>query len=352
MITVARTLRLTLAMAGLLVVLATLTVWMPQLLLGPLDSLGPKDAASLRNGVGANLVSGAVVGAALFTGVVAWRTYQTTRESQWAQQFAISVKDLAKSSAILEMSALARIDALAAEWVFGRPPIEATLASYLRSQSIRQAEKSESALDEAAEARPSAPVSYAVSALSRVHGMLDSQTRVDLRLAGLRGLEISGVDLHWIRLYGADLSLARLHEVNLSTVPMRSARLDAAQFTDCNLSSADLRGADVRFATFMHCSMIGILGSELVADGARVCANLDKASLRNSSFVGADLRGSTLTQADFSGANLSGALLDRVDLRQTSLEGANLAGARITRTFVDDKELQLALGYEQVNWAK
>ena len=96
----------------------------------------------------------------------------------------------------------------------------------------------------------------------------------------------------------ADLRVANLRGANLSVANLRVANL-----SDADLSVANLRGANL-------------------SDADLIGANLLGANLRGANLLGANLRGADLRGADLSVANLRGA-----NLRVADLRGANLRGA-------------------------
>ena len=97
--------------------------------------------------------------------------------------------------------------------------------------------------------------------------------RANLSGANLRWADLSGADLSEANLRWADLSVADLSEANLRGADLRWANLSGA-----NLSGANLRGAD-----------------------------LSVADLRRADLRGADLSEANLSGADLRGANPSGA---------------------------------------------
>jgi uncharacterized protein YjbI with pentapeptide repeats len=96
---------------------------------------------------------------------------------------------------------------------------------------------------------------------------------------------LSGADLHYVNLSGADLSDAELKDANLS-----NSDLSGADLSDANLSGADLH-------------YVNLSGADL-SD-----AELKDANLSNSDLSGADLSDANLSGADLHYVNLSGAEL-------------------------------------------
>jgi uncharacterized protein YjbI with pentapeptide repeats len=76
-------------------------------------------------------------------------------------------------------------------------------------------------------------------------------TRPDLSGAGLRGLDLSGVQLSGADLHGADLRGATLHAATLV-----GADLAGANFFKAVLDDADLAGANLIGARFLDCAQL------------------------------------------------------------------------------------------------
>ena len=73
----------------------------------------------------------------------------------------------------------------------------------------------------------------------------------DLSRAGLRGLDLTGVDLSRADLRGADLRGTRLCDADLS-----GAHLEGANFFKAALDGADLAGAYLDGAQFLNCAQL------------------------------------------------------------------------------------------------
>jgi hypothetical protein len=103
--------------------------------------------------------------------------------------------------------------------------------------------------------------------------------------------DLSGADLRWADLSGANLSGAYLRWAYLSGANLSGADLRWADLSGANLSGADLSGA-----------------------------NLSGANLSGAYLSGANLSGAYLRWADLSGADLSGADLSGADLKNTKTD--------------------------------
>src|SRR3984893_2273370 len=73
----------------------------------------------------------------------------------------------------------------------------------------------------------------------------------DLSRAGLRGLDLTGIDLSRADLRGADL-----RETNLSDADLSGARLEGANFFKAVLDGANLAGAYLEGAQFLNCAQL------------------------------------------------------------------------------------------------
>ena len=108
-----------------------------------------------------------------------------------------------------------------------------------------------------------------------------------------------------VNLSGAELKYACLDGANLAGADIRNAKLDYVWLDSANLSYADLEESSLA---------MGNMGS----------ANFFRANLKN-----ADLYGSFLNMANFQEANLEGVNLQGSNLAQANLRGANLTNANL-----------------------
>lgn len=118
-------------------------------------------------------------------------------------------------------------------------------------------------------------------------------SKIELRRADLRGLNLSHADLS-----GADLSYANLREVDFRGANLSEAYLNEADLTGANLQNANLQGAYL------------------------IKAYLIKTNLKESNLTKAYLTGAYLTKSDCSSSNLSGAYLNNSKITGTILTGA------------------------------
>ncbi|MEO8613459.1 MAG: pentapeptide repeat-containing protein [Chloroflexota bacterium] len=141
----------------------------------------------------------------------------------------------------------------------------------------------------------------------------------------LSGINLSGAELSWTRMYNTNFHNANLYQANfnhsiLPEVDFSQADLREADFNECNLTDSDLSGANLSKAQLYLAELVD--------------ANLSDADLTE-----ADLAVSRLTGANFSRATLKHANLVRSNLSQANLLNANLEGANLTEAVLVDTDL-------------
>jgi uncharacterized protein YjbI with pentapeptide repeats len=107
--------------------------------------------------------------------------------------------------------------------------------------------------------------------------------------------DLSGMDLHNVRLKWVVLTGAKLFRANLS-----GACLGRAELSQTNLQEADLTNSDLSYANLCRADL---------TDANLKCANLRNAILIDANLTGADLRGIQFDGADFTGAIIKDATL-------------------------------------------
>ncbi len=160
-------------------------------------------------------------------------------------------------------------------------------------------------------------------------------TRLDrsvLIQADLSGADLTGATIFRPTIY-TDLSSSladapRFAGANLTNIRVM-ANLSGADFRGANLTNADLRPLEMRpgqgtLSTLMR----NVLRSCDFSGATLRDANLNRAVLTFSRFVGADLRGGHLSDTDLSKTDFAGADLTGADLTRADLYGANLAGIK------------------------
>ncbi|AUX46531.1 hypothetical protein SOCE26_080370 [Sorangium cellulosum] len=173
--------------------------------------------------------------------------------------------------------------------------------------------------------------------------------KADLSGANLAGANLSRADLSEAIFCETNLEnviaeKATFQSVNLTGATLVGARLSWCTFNDVNVIEVDFTGVDLSSATFIAAKGDGAIFRNVMAK--------DLASVKGSSFAGADFAGATLaganlmgtrlSGADFSDADLRGALLDEVDLTEATLDRANLVEAVLTRADLTGASLYAA----------
>jgi uncharacterized protein YjbI with pentapeptide repeats len=189
-----------------------------------------------------------------------------------------------------------------------------------------------------------------------------SQTPIDLSGVDLRGANLSHIVLYRVNFEGADLSgsdLSRSSLGELVRVNLDGAMLPGAyvpHLTDCTARNADFSGVRFNPAVVVRTDFTGsnlsrVEGSYTRSEQAVFRdADLSRAMLQDSAFVGAVFDGANLANAFLEDCDLTGATFRRARLNQTSLtraklinadltgadlSGANLAGVDLTGAMVD-----------------
>lgn len=119
-----------------------------------------------------------------------------------------------------------------------------------------------------------------------------------LRVAILKGIDLSKAFMDSINIVGVDLSFSNLSQ----------GRIDACCLEDVNLTETDLREA-----SFIQASIIGVnlIGANLTD------ADLTYVRLRKANLTGANLTRTRLVGADIIDSNLTNALIEVTNLSRT-----------------------------------
>ncbi|WP_438022595.1 DUF2169 domain-containing protein [Sorangium sp. So ce233] len=188
-----------------------------------------------------------------------------------------------------------------------------------------------------------------VKALGGVHFGEAVLVKADLWGADLSGANLSGADLSEANLRDTNLEgvvaeKATFQKIDLTGARLLGARLSGATFNEVNVTEVDFTGVDLSSATFIAAEGDGAIFRDAMAR--------DLASVKGSSFAGADFSGATLAGAnfmgtrlrgsDFSDADLRGALLNEADLTEATLDRANLVEAMLTRANLTGASLYAA----------
>lgn len=141
------------------------------------------------------------------------------------------------------------------------------------------------------------------------------------------------IDLHSVRLMGANLRRANLRGANLSAAKLMDADLTGAFLDRANLAWADfdnatLNKATAHWARAQHAYMVGTKLVRAKLEFADLTgSDLSLARCEHANLTGAWLSFCDLTNADFACADRRGAHLNYARLVETKLPGADLTGA-------------------------
>jgi uncharacterized protein YjbI with pentapeptide repeats len=137
----------------------------------------------------------------------------------------------------------------------------------------------------------------------------------------------------------ADLSGARLVNIQLRGADLRSWTLTGALFRGSDLSGADMRGMALNTTGYVDTDLSGakMAGADLSwnnRSGFSGVSSFRNADLRGTDLSGVDLsyvriNDSNLTDADLSKANLTEGYLNNVNLRRATFEGATVKDIRV-----------------------
>jgi len=149
--------------------------------------------------------------------------------------------------------------------------------------------------------------------------------------------DFTNIDLSWTRLNGTDLS-----GINLS-----GAILENCIWHGCNFSNSRLRDTIMRNSRMGTFPYLYDSTRSLFDEADLQGANLQGATLYNTSFRGANLgqtnlREAYLGRADFSGANLQGAILQKASLHDAYASGLELAGVNLSEASLANADFRKA----------
>lgn len=147
--------------------------------------------------------------------------------------------------------------------------------------------------------------------------------RPDGSNGALRGVDLSGIDLHETKFHGATLDDSNLAQATLTGSHFGNATLIRATLHRANLDRATIQGAHFLRANLTEATFVGASCRD---------ADLQETKAAKVVMSGANLEGADLRNADFKGANLSNSMLKHAHLEGCDLRGANLYNAELTRT--------------------
>lgn len=173
-------------------------------------------------------------------------------------------------------------------------------------------------------------------------------TQKDLTGAILKNASMKEADFTQARLEYADLTGADLSDADLGQMHAKHATLRGAILTDAHAGQAEFPHADLTEAIMARIEMT----QADLTDATLIGADLNEATLgqiqaRNADFTRAKLRNSKLGQAKLQFAVFKGADLTKAELVQAQMSGADLHGAIVDKasfTQADELNLSGALG--------
>jgi len=155
--------------------------------------------------------------------------------------------------------------------------------------------------------------------------------------AGQGGADLSGRSLNGLDLSRLDLSGVNFHAARMNGAKLTGARLDGAILDQIWAIGADFSQASLKKAHLFGSQMQETKCDEANFSGARVAADLSRASLRGANFTGADLAADMrnqsmgLMRAVLNSADLTGAIFEDANLPATDLQFAKFMGADLRR---------------------
>ncbi len=180
------------------------------------------------------------------------------------------------------------------------------------------------------------------------HARLDGATldRADLTGANLGRARLAGTSLRLADLRGANLTGAVLERTAMEGVNLAGLLLSETEFHDVDLSGARATGA-----IFMRLQLDGVIAQGATFDRAQfIDCDLGRARFARSSFFRCGFLGCRLGGADFTEAvlhravfvkdcDLAGARFERANLTETNLRGLGLTGADFSHAVLDRADL-------------
>jgi uncharacterized protein YjbI with pentapeptide repeats len=393
--------RLPLAIAGVIVLLASCLFILPALLApsrGPDDLAGvPQlsakdriqlvdDRRKLQNEVRTALLQ-AVAGGAVLVGVLfTWQQQQATsrqiadqlsvtRQGQVGERFSRAVDQLGNASIDVRLGGLYELEQLARQAPERRLVIIEVVAAFVREHARPPAKTRAQPPARELTALAQPPAQDVAAALTIIGRRSTEQgdplvdlsrasfgrvnlARANLRRVALTDANLNGADLSGTNLVGGNLTDANLVGGNLADANLSGADLARADLDRADLHGADLRGANLRITNLRGADLEGanVARAQLVGTNMGG-ANLGTANLVNANLRGAFLSGASLVAADLQDANfreavLVGSYLNGANLREASLNRAFLSGANLADADLRGADLRGAFANEDTEWPK
>ncbi|KKD09723.1 pentapeptide repeat-containing protein [Streptomyces sp. WM6386] len=258
------------------------------------------------------------------------------REGQVTERYVEAIKLLASENLTERLGGIYALERIMRDSKKDHATVVEVLAAFVRE---RAAAGNEEGADEKG-IKPDEDVQAALTVLGRrpIHG--DGPSCINLRHTDLRG---------------ADLSDAKLDQVDL-----RGARLQRAHFARASLRDAVFQGAALHMADFSFTQLSGAIfyqaGMEETAlwqadarNAVFSYANMERARLRESNLQGAAFLHTQVPSAEFHDADLSSAMLKDVDLSRS--EGLRIEQLSVA-VLSEIKGLPSGIGFDELEKAK
>lgn len=213
-----------------------------------------------------------------------------SEQGQIADRLDKAMERLDNGSANIRRGAIFSLQGIMEDSPREQPAVLYTLSEYIRGRATKKSSTTGKAPD----------IQAALSVLGQRDPAHDGDRPIDLR-----GVRLTGVDLHLADLSGANLAGAVLSHGNLEGTKLSGADLHGATLTGTNLKGADLTGANLSK---------GVFNDAVLTEANLSQARLDSAQLKAADLEKADLRGATLHHTDLREADLLDVRLDGADL--------------------------------------
>lgn len=199
-------------------------------------------------------------------------------------------------------------------------------------------------------------IGLAVVTVAGVAALLQTRGIGDATVCGpaaAPGVDWSGCRAEQIKLTNADLTDARLANVDFSRGEFDGTTLQGADLTRAVLSRGDFTGALLARAKFERAEALRADFTGVNAEWANFSkAELARSRWKNARLLGADFTKSDLQRADLTGADLTNAtfaqaVLARTDLRGATLTGADFGEAYLLQLNIEGSDLSQSRGLTQ-----
>ena len=160
-----------------------------------------------------------------------------------------------------------------------------------------------------------------------------------------RGADLTGFELRWQILWGANFSGVNLDHADLYKAELVDAVLDSASLRFAQLHKTDMSGCTARHASFMEANLLNAKFSDAILTGA----NFQKSWLGGTRFFDSDLRDADFRGAKF-GTKNSGEWTDFSDSRMHGCQVSGAKGVVIGPIDVGGESPEILSGNELKAW--